>query len=50
MSFKCLLDIFWTVLPREAFGNPTKGLWWSTFCKDIKRFLAVDYFCKKAPS
>ena len=50
MSFKCLLDIFWTVLPREAFRNPTKILWWSTFCKDIKRFLAVNYFCKKAPS
>ena len=42
MSFKCLLDIFWTVLPKDVFRNPIKSLWWSFFCKDIKQFLAVQ--------
>ena len=24
MFFKCLLDVFWTVLPRDVFVNPVK--------------------------
>ena len=34
-SFKCLLDVFCPVLPRDIFRNPIQ---------------AVNYFPKKAPS
>ena len=34
MSLKYLLDVFWTVLPKNVLGNPIKSLWWSIFCKD----------------
>ena len=26
MSFKCLSDVFWPVLPRDVFPDPIKGL------------------------
>ena len=26
LSFKRLLDVIWTILPRDAFGNPIKIL------------------------
>ena len=35
MSFKCFLDVFWSVLPRDIFRNPIKSLWWSNFCEHI---------------
>ena len=50
MFFKCLLDVFWPVLPRDIFRNPIKSLWWSIFCKHSLQFSAFNYFCKKAPS
>ena len=33
---KCL--IFLTVLPRDAFRNPTKGLWRNVFAKIVNYF------------
>ena len=51
MSFKYLLDVpSWTVLPRDVFRNPIKSLRWGIFCEESQRFLAVNYFCKRAPS
>ena len=40
MFFKCLLNVFWTLLLRDVFRNPIKSLWWSIFAK------MVEYFCK----
>ena len=38
MSSKCLLDVFWPVLPRNIFRNPIKSLWWSIFAKIVNYF------------
>ena len=44
--FRSLLDS----IAKNVFRNPTKSLWWSTFCKDKYQLFGVNYFCKKAPS
>ena len=38
MSFKCVLDVFWTVLSIDVFRNPSKSLWWSIFAKIVNDF------------
>ena len=50
MSFKCLLDVFWPMLPREVFRNPIKSLWWSNFCEHSNDFQPLIILQKKAPS
>ena len=48
MSFKYLLYVFWTVLPRNVFRNPIKSLWWSIFAKIVKNFQPLTVFLQKS--
>ena len=50
MSFKCVLDVFWTVLSIDVFRNPIKSLWWSIFAKIVNDFQPLAIFAKKALS
>ena len=53
MSFKCLLGVFWPVLPRDVFRNSIKSLSWIIFTNIVNNFqllTIVNYFCKKTSS
>ena len=47
MSFKCLLGVFWPVLPRDVFRNSIKSLLWIIFTNIVNNFQLFTIFAKK---
>ena len=46
MSFKCLLDVFWTVLPRDVLETQSK-VYGGTFFVKINKYYLLTIFAKR---